>query len=321
MTIAQGPRLKAAQNIVSQFSANGNPKPGKSAAATQTAAAGLQKSPAGWPISRNDLVTQLNRRLQGKDLPRQVGTSYCGPAAFLYCLLEDRPDLYVSYAISLWLKGEYDFRGKAGIVEVDSSIGTRTALTEARKAQPGRALISDLDWMTMASLSASTRPVGWVFGHPKPDDQLGSVTYPDVVKAWFAAVGGSLRGDTMGQGIMKSPVSANLGLLKHWVNSWIVLQIDSSLLSGGGTNTFRKRHWVVVNPHRRPLIQAGEGGKVVPLEDALKSASRPGVADMQNWRTSLYLVSWGNENSALHTPKLGHLHGRLYGAFAFARFR
>lgn len=259
--------------------------------------------------------------MSGKDLPKQMGTSYCGPAAFLYCVLEDRPDLYCAYAISMWLHGEYDFRSGAQNMEIDSNTDTRNALPKARAAQPNRSFISDLDWMTMAPLSASTRPVlAKVFGSPEPDDQAGSISYPGVVREWFSAVGAKLRADTMGVGLMKTSPTATINLMRHWANSWIVLQIDSSLISTGGTNTFANRHWVVINPHRRPLVRAGRNGPVIPLADAYRAVGPDTGSDMEDWETSLYTVSWGSENKGLKSPTLGHLKGRIYGGFAFSHF-
>lgn len=320
MSIAAGPRLRAAEALIARFAAAGRPAAGKNPAETAKRAA-LQASPVGWPFSRDALVQALRRRMSGKDLPKQMGTSYCGPAAFLYCVLEDRPDLYCAYAISMWLHGEYDFRSGAQIMEVDSNTDTRNALPKARAAQPNRSFISDLDWMTMAPLSASTRPVlAKVFGSPEPDDQAGSISYPGVVREWFSAVGAKLRADTMGVGLMKTSPTATINLMRHWANSWIVLQIDSSLISTGGTNTFANRHWVVINPHRRPLVRAGRNGPVIPLADAYRAVGPDTGSDMEDWETSLYTVSWDSENKGLKSPTLGHLKGRIYGGFAFSHF-
>jgi hypothetical protein len=71
----------------------------------------MQRSPAGWPVTRSALADQLTARLGGTDEPNQMSASYCGPAAFLYCLLEDRPDLYAAYAIGLWERGTHDLAG------------------------------------------------------------------------------------------------------------------------------------------------------------------------------------------------------------------
>lgn len=237
-----GPRLAAAAALLSRFEAAGRPSAKAPPKDRRARAAKLQASPAGWPVARDTLIRQLRRRLSGRDFPRQVQTSYCGPAAFLYCLLHDRPDIYVAYALSLWLRGEFDFRTRSGSVEVEATRGTLQGLSKARIAEPSRSFISDVDWMTMASLSVSTRSLGWVFGAPHPDDQIGSISYPNVIRGWFTAAGSRLRESTMGLGAAKSPLSATLRLMRHWPDSWIVLQIDSSLLTGGGTNFATQRH-------------------------------------------------------------------------------
>ena len=314
MTISKGPRLAAAAALITRFAAPPKAASGKSQPSRQN-------SPVGWPITRDALVQQLRRRIGGSDLPKQVNTSYCGPAAFLYCVLEDRPDIYADYAISIWSRGEYDFRSPLRTLDVVSNSDVRGALAVAQKARPGQRFISDLDWMTMAPLSMSTRPFSRVFGTPAPDDQVGSISYPAIVREWFAAAGARLREDTMGVGLLKNPTSRTLKLLAQWPTSWIVLQIDSSLLSGGATSTFRNRHWVVVNPHRRPLVRVAQTGQVVPMTDVLKSVP-PGEPspDLGKRQTSLYFASWGNENTPMHHQHLGQLAGRIYGGFAFSRF-
>jgi hypothetical protein len=315
MTISKSPRLAAAAALIARFAAPPETARGRSSPDAQS-------SPLGWPITRDALVQQLRRRIEGSDLPRQVNTSYCGPAAFLYCVLEDRPDIYADYAIAMWTRGEYDFRSPLRTLDVASNQGVRSALAAAQKAKPGQRFISDLDWMTMAPLSMSTRPFGLVFGTPAPDDQVGSISYPGVVREWFAAAGARLREDTMGVGLMKSPTSSTLKLLAQWPTSWIVLQIDSSLLSGGTTSTFRNRHWVVVNPHRRPLVRVAETKQVVPMSEVLKSVpAGHAMPDLGTWQTSLYFASWGNENTPMHDQHLGQLAGRIYGGFAFSHFR
>ena len=318
MTITRGPHLTAALALLAHFGRFQN------VLLPNGACADTEQSPAGWTVKRAELIRQLRLRLDGKGLPRQLDTSYCGPACFLTCLLEDRPDLYTAYAISMWERGEWNF----ATLDLSSSTKLRGSLAAARKREPGRELVSDLDWLTMAPLSASTRPfVGRLFGTPAPRDQAGSVSYPGVVKGWFTAAGASVRADTMGWGIGKSSTELTMHLLAHWPNNWIVLQIDSSLLKGGGakadptgTSTFHNRHWVVVNPRRQPLVRAGAGGRVVPMWDALKAVSaKDPHPDMASWQTSLHFASWGDENTPLYDQHLGYLAGRIYGGFAFSR--
>ena len=335
MILGNAARLDAARRLVAQFAARGRPvppaRPSPGVAPAQCMSP--QASPVGWPISRDALIAELNARLAGKSEPNQVQTSYCGPAAFLYCLLEDRPDLYVAYAISLWEHGRFDFGRGATAMHLHGTNGMAKEMRQlqAARRKPGHAPVSDLDWMTMASLSASTRPLGRLWHSPRPSDQAGSVSYPEVVKGWFAALGLRPRVSTMGLGLATSSVAEFLSLMKQWSSCWIILQIDVSLLSGGRTSFFQGRHWIVVDPHRQPLVRNGEG-KVVPMGDTsadiwkvpLNVVESGRVLDaplMDHWMTNLRLVSWGRENYAMARQEVGHLVGRVYGGYAFPRFR
>lgn len=57
-----------------------------------------------WGVNRTQLIDQLRQRLSNDQhsWPHQGGTSLCGPAAFMFCLINDRPDLYVGHIIDLW---------------------------------------------------------------------------------------------------------------------------------------------------------------------------------------------------------------------------
>lgn len=316
-------RLKAAQALLLRVIEIGRVKDIKRRAA-------LQRSPAGWPITRDDFAGQIKARLDGK-LPDQLETSYCGPAAFLYCLIHDRPDIYVTYAISLWERGHFRFGNRNAALSLSSADGEIPAaikLRQARAATPRRRHINDIDWMTMSCLSASTRPID--VGAVTPRDEFGSITYPHVLRRWFVTAGAAVRADTMGAGLFKSPLAETLTLMKHWGDSWIILQIDSSLLQGGSTNTFAKRHWVAVDPHRQPMVRKGAGGPVVPLADVAPDIWKipPGQSapnleghHMADWETNLGIVTWANEHHEVHNRKLGQTIGRIYGGYAFSRFK
>lgn len=285
-----------------------------------------QRSPVGWPVTRDALVSQLQRRLQGDQQPRQLETSYCGPAAFLYCLLEDTPDVYVDYAIHLWKYGEYDF----GMVDVAANQATIRSLgrINALRQQP-RAVqhISSLDWMTLASLSASTRP--WFIGShgAEPDDVARSITYPWVLKRWFESIGAQCGYSCMGLGLAKARLSQFVELMRFWGRCWIVLQIDSSLIQGGNPDTLHNRHWVVVDPHHQPAIRRGDG-RQVPLGsigDRFTRIRNPRMPlevhdpAMDGWTMDLKLVTWGQENYPIRMATLGDVPSRFYGGYAFPR--
>ena len=266
MTTRNPARLQAAKQLLARFRAAGRPSGG----AKPDQVTALQRSPVGWPVTRDVLVQQLTGRLTGTNTPSQVSTSYCGPAAFLYCVQEDRPDIYVAYALSLWLRGRFDFRTRIGAVDVEANSQTMGSMAKIQRAHadaPMTGSISELDWMTMASLSASTRP--WFApGHgATPDQVFKSITYPWVLKRWFASAGSRPVADSMGFGAMKSGLLNFVNLMRFWSTHWLVLQIDSTLITGGKVDTMRNRHWVVVDPHRMPRARHGPNGAVVPLGD------------------------------------------------------
>lgn len=321
-------RLQTALRWLARFQQAGHMVGGRVVTSPSELAA-LQRSPAGWPISRNSLCAELAARLAGRTEPDQVETSYCGPAVFLYCLLEDRPDLYVAYAQTLWQAGSFSFVTAGQNMELESTAGAKKAIaTIDRLALPARARhLSDLDWMTMSSLSASTRPGGGWLGAPKPTDEGRSITLPTMMRTWFAAVGSRPRADTMGVGATRKSIGDFLKVARNWPNCWIVLQIDTSLLQGGKTNFATQRHWVVMDPHQTPLVKMGAGrvvtladlpGKITDFND-LDGSDQERV--LKSWQTNLRVVSWGKENYAIAGQDLGYLEDRFYGAIAFPRFR
>lgn len=337
MMTGDGGHLHAAKQLLLKFT---QPILGGDAKAKAAA----QRSPAGWPVSRADLAEQIQQRLGGK-LPAQLETSYCGPAAFLYCLIQDRPDIYTAYAIALWQQGHFFLGNARAAVAVNSKHGVVPAASGLAKAFPGasrRGHINDLDWMTMSCLSASTRPFN--FTAVKPDDQFGSITFPWVMRRWFTAASAALRAETMGLGAFQSGLLETLSLLRYWSNSWIVLQVDATIIEGGDPDFFRNRHWVVVDPRKHPLAYKQPGNSPMPLEQVadeiikaatqkmkdgggIETADEGQIADVlsgtsvADWKTDIGFVSWADPHNDLTLGKIGRLIGRVYGGFAFSRFK
>lgn len=67
------------------------------------------------PFKKDRIEQELRDRLaagrqsQGEGYPNQKRSSLCGPAAYFYCLLKDRPDLYQIAVKQLWETGKANF--------------------------------------------------------------------------------------------------------------------------------------------------------------------------------------------------------------------
>lgn len=326
MTTRNPARLLAAQQLVQRFRAGRHPPMTGGRPFTPRQLQAAQLSPEGWSIGRDAFAAQLSARLAGPAEPSQVSTNYCGPAAFLYCLLEDRPDLYAAYAIGLWRYAAW----KLGSLEIDNDPTTVASMVKIqRAARPGTQSISELDWMTMSSLSVSTRPSFVSGGGATPDDEFKAITYPGVVRGWFQSVGSTPASDCMGQGVLKQDLGSFADLMTYWPRCWIILQIDSSMITGGNTSTLHNRHWVVVNPRRLAHATPPGGAPVLlgQLRSQFRKRSGPrggwrwDWSHMNNWRTDLTLVTWGTDAHTISTATLGEIEDRFYGGIAFPRIR
>lgn len=291
-----------------------------------------QRSPGGWNVSRDALVGELTGRLNGKTLPQQQNTSYCGCAAFLYCLLEDRPDWYVAYATALWRGQPFTFASGRDRQIVNSTAETRQSMVTMRQMRTPDPKISSLDWMTMASLSGATRLVQSAQpSSARPTDEARSITWPWMVRRWFNSVGASARLDSVGTGLLRGSRDDLLNLLRLWNGNWLVMQIDSSMLTGGATS-ITQRHWIVVDPETRPLIQPPGQKDGFPVDDFIKwqrsavqraANAAGGQATVDAASTALMrlrVVSWGKEHVSVRNPTLGDVNDRFYGGFVFPRF-
>lgn len=251
MNRINSPHLPRAMALLVAFRDAGAPAPGaaKAGAAFEEA---RQRSPGGWTVSRATLAGQLQARLEGRSLPHQQGTSYCGCAAFLYCLLEDRPDWYVAYATALWRDEQFTFQSASAQVNVAVAETSRSSMPSVQTGQSAALAMNELDWMTMSCLSAATGARGDATGRVSPSDQFRAITYPFMVRRWFASVGAPARLDSVGLGAALATTDDLLALLSLWETCWLIMEIDAGMLIGG-SGLFR-RHWVVVDPETRPTL-------------------------------------------------------------------
>ncbi|PLO40603.1 hypothetical protein CWN36_23150, partial [Klebsiella pneumoniae] len=58
------------------------------------------------PFKKKKIESEIQDRFYNLSYPSQSGASVCGPAAFFYCLQQDRPDVYAQAARELWRYGK-----------------------------------------------------------------------------------------------------------------------------------------------------------------------------------------------------------------------
>ncbi|RDU58867.1 hypothetical protein CQA53_11790, partial [Helicobacter didelphidarum] len=178
--VAQKRYIIIALNLIQKFEDNKNKLTGVFSAS---------KVREKYLFDKNKIVEQLKQRVENlRDgipknnlFPKQGPTSLCGPAAFFYCLLVDRPDLYVKCVIDLWERGE------ANIKNLHIKPSNDCKNPSSKNGSIGN--INGVDWITLASLRDSENSI---FDYDEADDQLAGITFEGKLKSWFIKVGAEL---------------------------------------------------------------------------------------------------------------------------------
>ena len=119
--------------------------------------------PKGRPFPRideADIITGLHDRVLDPTKQNQGAAGLCGPAAFFYCVLNYKPELYVQYVIDLFTTG----KARIGSLEVKPGAGCRVY-------QPPTDKIAAVDWVALASLRDSDN---FVMDMSSVDDEVAS---------------------------------------------------------------------------------------------------------------------------------------------------
>ncbi len=270
-------------------------------------------SPAGWGNMRNDLVKELMDRVTGAVLPSQEGTSLCGPAAFAFCLLQDRPDIYAQFVVDLWNDGKATLGSNSNVrsMELEPSFQLRKNTALAVSGTGGRSGIAAVDWMFLGTL----RGYDGAYSHPFSD--AAAITVPGTMQLWFDAVSSKKIMDTT-RSLSRASWDDLLKISCFVSGSWVVMLINASLLrlGGGGPGSWHGDHWVVATSmvHINKQYSSKLVGNVCV-------DPRSGTTPDNKWPIDFKVFSWGDKN---HTFKnapnasVDFFFERYHGAFVFS---
>lgn len=196
------------------------------------------------PFEKSKIIEQLRARVakaHGQNMassmfvpiyPHQSDTSLCGPAAFFYALLMDRPDLYTQAIIELWETGETTIAS----LHLKPSHGCRNPKNFSYRREGDRILA--IDWISLASLRDSENSL---MEYNSPDDKIPGITPPWTIESWFARAGAN----EVFSNIQFSSISlAGLLELLTYLDSQhhVVSLVSASMVEGGiGVG---KNHWI-----------------------------------------------------------------------------
>jgi hypothetical protein len=126
-------------------------------------------------LARASVAAGLRERVSHPEKLDQDQASLCGPAAFLYCLLNCHPEVFVQYVVDLYNTG----KGRIGNLHIKPSKGCRHFRSDT-------SLIQDVDWVALASLRDDENIV---MNYSSPKDTLSGATSPHILAKWFDKAG------------------------------------------------------------------------------------------------------------------------------------
>ena len=209
-----------------------------------------KEHPAGDPLdpfSKEKIETALKFRLAQWNYPAQGDSSLCGPAAFFYCLLMDRPDLYKQMVKELWESG----KTKIGTLKLEPSSDCRhpKKFFDYDDIEGIYPKVSAIDWITLASLRDTENSF---FDYDSPDDQIPGITVAGELKKWFKKAGAEIVYE-INTKIINHITGPKLTLkdlcrLNYYIGlgMHVVVLIAARMLDRGSGPT-SKNHWIVWN--------------------------------------------------------------------------
>lgn len=226
----------------------------------------------GDPFEKSKVVEQLRVRVaraHGQYVstqeriapyPNQQEASLCGPAAFFYALLMDRPDLYTQAIVDLWETGETTI----GQLHIKPSHDCRNPKNFSDTSAGDR--ISAIDWISLASLRDSENAF---FDYDSPSDQVPGITLPGKVESWFTKSGATVVFDNI-QFRGHINLKQFMELLSYQGPQYHVTSLVCAMMVDGGVG-LGKNHWIVWEG--TPETQAGAITPTTDLEEEITNSS------------------------------------------------
>lgn len=194
--------------------------------------------PKGRPfprIDQADVVAGLRERVNDPYKQDQGAASLCGPAAFFYCVLNYKPELYVQYVIDLFTTG----KARIGSLEVEPR-------PSCRVYQPPKDKIAAVDWIALASLRDSENAI---LDYASADDTASGITRPRTLASWLRDIGYQGVRDDTNYYISKGRKEIEAFDRDIRVNRDVCLLVNDNMLSAH-TNKQKSticNHWIVVD--------------------------------------------------------------------------
>jgi len=184
-------------------------------------------------LGHTEVLQGIRNRLANPDKIDQGDASLCGPASFLYCILKDDPEAWVTYVTQMWLKGSARIRS----LEVKPS-------KDCLNANP--AGVKAVDWVALASLRDSENTF---FDYQSSSNEVGGITMPGTMASWFERAGYKQVTNETNLFFTKSADTLKTAVGLATQNRRVCMLINANMIaSNGGASGFfsTANHWVVL---------------------------------------------------------------------------
>jgi hypothetical protein len=233
--------------------------------------------PKGRPFPRideADIITGLYDRVLDPTKQNQGAAGLCGPAAFFYCVLNYKPELYIQYVIDLFTTG----KARIGSLEVKPGTGCRVY-------QPPTDKIAAVDWVALASLRDSDN---FVMDLSSVDDEVSCGSMPGDVTDWFRKIGYREVGNDTNLYFCKGRKEIEALARDMRFNRDVCLFINDNMLDDHTSrlkSTF-VNHWVVVD--EPPEIKGDRISLSVYTWGAVQRIPKVGTLSLEEFSRNFY---------------------------------